>query len=116
MGGKLADFAETGALVVNPTAAMVTLLDQAVRAPQSVALLTHQDPDYDITQVTVTNPDLAGLLVRDLRLPADVLILEIARNGRSIMPNGYTAVRLRDEITFVGSPESLRHVTSRIRY
>lgn len=113
---RAADFAETGALVVNPTAAMVTLLDQAVRAPQSVALLTHQDPDYDITQVTVTNPDLAGLLVRDLRLPADVLILEIARNGRSIMPNGYTAVRLRDEITFVGSPESLRHVTSRIGY
>ncbi|MEQ8676276.1 MAG: cation:proton antiporter [Aggregatilineales bacterium] len=110
------EFAETGAMIVNPTAAMVSLLDQAVRAPQSVALLTHQDPDYDITQVTITNPDIKGLLVRDLRLPADVLILEIARNGRSIVPNGYTVIRLRDEITLVGSPESLREVTVRMGY
>jgi Trk K+ transport system NAD-binding subunit/Kef-type K+ transport system membrane component KefB len=110
------DFRDLGAMIVNPAAAMVNVLDQAVRAPQSAALLMHEDDEYDVTQVTITNKDIEGLLVRDLRLPSDILILEIARNGHSIVPNGYTQVHCRDEITLLGSPESLKSVTSRLGY
>lgn len=114
---SLADqFKAFDALVVHPAAAMVNLLDQYVRAPQSAALLMHSDPTHDITQITVTNRDIHGMLVRDLRLPGDVLILDVQRNGHSLVPNGYTKIQRNDEITLLGSPQSLEEVTLRLGY
>ncbi|PJF44700.1 MAG: potassium transporter TrkA [Phototrophicales bacterium] len=113
---KAQKFQDEGALIVNPTVAMVTLFDQYVRAPQSAALFMHTDPSYDIQQVIVRNRDVDGLLVRDLRLPSDVLILEIARNNQTLVPNGYTKIRLRDNMTLVGPPSSLQEVAMRLGY
>lgn len=103
-------FRELGAIIVDPATAMVNLLEQAVRAPQSLSLLLHTDPVYDVVQMTVTNREIDGRLVRDLRLPADVLLLEISRDGQAIVPHGYTRLRHGDELTVVGKPDSLREV------
>lgn len=113
---KMDAFKAMGALVVNPADAMVNLLDQFVRTPQTANLLLHRDPDYEVAQVTVTNPATNGLLVRDLRLPTDVLILGIARNGHALLPNGYTPIHDQDEITLVGSKQSLEEVALRLGY
>lgn len=107
-------FRELGAIIVDPTTAMVNLLEQAVRAPQSLSLLLHTDPVYDVVQMTVTNREIDGRLVRDLRLPSDVLLLEISRDGQAIVPHGYTRLRHGDELTVVGKPDSLREVGLRI--
>lgn len=107
-------FRELGAIIVDPATAMVNLLEQAVRAPQSLSLLLHTDSTYDVVQMTITNRDLDGRLVRDLRLPSDVLLLEISRDGQVIVPHGYTRLRQGDEITVVGKPDSLREVSLRI--
>jgi Trk K+ transport system NAD-binding subunit len=64
--------------------------------------------------MTITNRELDGRLVRDLRLPPDVLLLEISRDGQVIVPHGYTRLRQGDEITVVGKPDSLREVSLRI--
>jgi Trk K+ transport system NAD-binding subunit/Kef-type K+ transport system membrane component KefB len=109
-------FRELGALIVDPTSAMVNLLSQSVRAPQSTSILLQQDSGREIMQVTVNNPELDGLLVRDLRLPEDVLFLEVARNGQAIVPGGYTTLKLRDEVTLLGQPESLSEVTLKLGY
>ncbi|MGQ9527876.1 monovalent cation:proton antiporter family protein [Chloroflexus sp.] len=107
-------FRELGAIIVDPATAMVNLLEQAVRAPQSLSLLLHTDPVYDVVQMTVTNCEIDGRLVRDLRLPADVLLLEISRDGQAIVPHGYTRLRHGDELTIVGKPDSLREVSLHI--
>lgn len=107
-------FKAVGAFIVNPSVAMVNLYDQYVRAPQSAALFMHVDPSYDITQVVVGNSDVDGLLVRDLRLPSDVLILEIARKRHTIVPNGYTKIRLKDHMTLVGPPASIQEAAVRL--
>jgi len=109
-------FTALGALVVDQASAMVNLLDQSVRAPQSTALLLHQDAGRELVQVTVSNPDVAGMYVRDLRLPQDVLFLDVTRNGQSIVPNGYTRLHLMDEITLLGQLESLEEATLKIGY
>lgn len=109
-------FQSIGALVVDPTSAVVNLLDQYVRAPQSASWLMHRDPDHDMIQVTVTEPDVHGVPLRDLRLPNDVLVLEVYRNGVSIMPAGYTDLHLRDEVTLLGKPESLQEAIRRLGY
>lgn len=103
-------FTELGAMVVNPTDAMVNLLDQFVRAPQSASLFMHRDPTQEIIQVRVLDRDFDGVPLRDLRLPGDVLILGITRSGQSIVPHGFTTIQLQDEITLVGEPEQLRGV------
>lgn len=109
-------FREIGATIVDTTSAMVNLLDQTVRVPQSAALLLHHDPECEFGQVTMTDSELIGVPLRELRLPTDVLIVSIKRQGQLIVPHGYTQLQLRDEITLVGRPESLQMVTLRLGY
>lgn len=111
---KREQFSAIGVRVIDPASAMIGLLDHYVRTPEATELLLHITPganDFDITQVTVTDQDVSGVLLRDLRLPADVLVLEIKRKGQTIVPHGYTKINLKDEVTFVGKPESLKQVT-----
>ena len=58
------------------------------------------------------NPALEGLMVRELRLPLDVLILSIRRGGGMLVSHGYSRLQVGDWITVVGSPESLEIVTN----
>jgi Trk K+ transport system NAD-binding subunit len=110
-------FAELDVFIVDPTSAMVGLLEQAVIAPQSAALMLFRDPDnFEFVQCTVTNPELDGMLVRDLRLPSDVRILGVKRGGHSILPSGYTPIHVGDDLTLVGIPSSLEEATLRLGY
>jgi Trk K+ transport system NAD-binding subunit len=108
-----ARFASIGALVVNPASAMVNMLDQFVRAPQSAALLLHYDPEYEMLQVKVCDKDFEGISLRDLRLPEDVLVIGITRSGHSIVPHGYTILHVEDEVSLVGNPPSLEQIALR---
>lgn len=109
-------FTEMGALVLDPASAMVSLLNQSVRSPQTAAVLLHQDSGREMVQVTVSNRDVDGLLVRDLRLPNDVLFVDLTRNGSSIVPHGYTRVRLQDAVTLIGKASSLEEATLKLGY
>lgn len=109
-------FEAFNAIVIDTTSALVNLMNQAVRAPQSTALLMHQDPEYDIVQITITDDEWDGLFLRDLRLPSDVLILEINRKGSNIVPNGNTVIRSQDEVTLIGRASSLQAVTLKLGY
>ncbi|MBI1297584.1 potassium transporter TrkA [bacterium] len=110
------EFAKLNALIVDQSSAMVYLLEQSVRSPISAAMLLHQDSNRSLVQVTVSNPDIDGQLVRDLRLPADVLLLDVSRDGTAIVPDGYTRVRLRDDITLLGKEESLKEAIWKLGY
>ncbi|MFC2153010.1 NAD-binding protein, partial [Actinomycetota bacterium] len=72
--------ADRGVLIVDHSSAMVNLLEQAVRAPQSLGLILHNDPNWEAVQITVTNPDAVGREIRQLRLPQDVLVVAIVRS------------------------------------
>jgi Trk K+ transport system NAD-binding subunit len=109
-------FRELGALVIDPASAMVNLLDQTVRAPKTAAVLLHQDSGRDLVQITVRNPDVDGMLLRDLRLPTDVLFMDVTRDGNIMMPSGYTQLRLNDEVTLIGRGESLQDAIDKLTY
>jgi Trk K+ transport system NAD-binding subunit len=106
-------FEALGVLTVHPSTAIVGLLDHFVRAPATASLLSGLTGPYDVVDVNVTNPDLNGLLVRELRLPLDTLILSVQRDGHTIISHGYTEIRQGDALTLLGSPESLEEVTLR---
>jgi Trk K+ transport system NAD-binding subunit/Kef-type K+ transport system membrane component KefB len=104
-------FHKLNCLIVEPSTAMVSLMDHLVRSPQAATLLLGMQADQDTMDVKVMNPDLRGLPLRDLRLPADIIVLSLNRNGQSIITHGYTRLRLGDILTMVGSSESLIKVT-----
>lgn len=109
-------FQRLGARVIDPASAMVHLLDQSITAPEAVNLLLHEDPDYEFSQITVHEKAVDGMPLRDLRLPGDVLVLEINRDGHSIVPHGFSVLRVSDELTLVGSPNSLSEVALKLGY
>ena len=109
-------FQELGALMVDPTSAMVYLLEQTVKAPQTAAILLHQDSGREMVQVTINNPDVDGVLVRDLRIPPDVIFMDVTRDGNVILPNGYTKLKLKDEVTIVGRKPSLEEATFKLGF
>jgi Trk K+ transport system NAD-binding subunit/Kef-type K+ transport system membrane component KefB len=109
-------FEEIGARIVEPTSAMVNLLDQMVRVPQMASLLLHRDPEHDVVQVTIADPDIEGLEIRELKLPSSIRIVGITREGHAVVPYGYSVLQRNDEVTMVGEPEELEKIASRWGY
>ena len=109
-------FRELGVHVLHPASAMVHLLDNFVRAPQLATIVFEDDPDHDVVQVTITDPGVDGLHLRDLILPDDVLVMAIVRRGHNIVPHGYTSLHIEDEVTLIGSPDSLEQVQLKLGY
>ena len=107
-------FHEAGTLVIDPTRAAVALFEDAVRTPDAADLILHNDPTRQTRQISVRSAHLAGRAVRDLRLPAGVLVLAIRRNGTTMTPDGFTTVRRGDDLTVIGQPSLLREVDSRL--
>ena len=106
-------FHRLGALIVDPSTAIVSLMDHFVRSPQAASLLLGMDTDQDSMDIEVQNPNLHGIPLRDLRLPSDLIILSVNRGGHQLISHGYTRLRLGDYITVVGSKESLENVALR---
>ncbi len=100
-------FLDLKALIVDPSTAIVSLLDHFVRSPQAASLLLGMEKGQDTRDIELLNPDLHGITLRDLRLPADVIILSVVRGGQTIITHGYTRLRIKDTITAVGSFKSL---------
>ena len=103
-------FHELGALVVEPATAMVSLLDQFVRSPFAASLLLGMDANELFMEIEMNNPNLQGRAIRDIHFPQDVLILSISRKGNRIDSHGYTRLELGDDVTVVGSADSLAEV------
>ncbi len=109
-------FRELGVHVLDPANAMVHLLDNFVRAPQLATMVFEDDPDHDVIQVTITDPTVDGLHLRDLILPDDVLVMAIVRRGHAIVPHGYTNLHIDDELTLIGPTDSLDEVALKLGY
>lgn len=103
-------FHELGALVVEPRTAIVNLLDQFVRSPSAARLLLGLEEGREVFELELRNQDLQGVYIRDLRLPLDLHILSIRRNGQEIVSVGFTRLQVGDWLTVVGSRISLEQM------
>ena len=70
-------FHELGALIVEPSTAIVSLLDHFVRSPQATSLLLGMEENQDTIVLEVRNPNLHGMALRNLRLPHDIIVLSV---------------------------------------
>ena len=110
---NLGSFEDLNVLVVDPSTAIIGLLDQFVRAPGAASLLMGFHRGRDVADVTVRNPDIAGLSLRDLRLPFDSVIMAVRRRGTLLVPHGFTQLESGDRITVMGTPAALKEIALR---
>jgi len=103
-------FHDLGAIVVEPSTAIVNLIDQFVRSPSATRLLLGLEKGRNIIEFELRNPDLHGVAIRDLHLPLDLHILSIRRNGQLIVSVGFTRLKIGDWLTVVGSQTSLEQM------
>jgi Trk K+ transport system NAD-binding subunit/Kef-type K+ transport system membrane component KefB len=103
-------FHKLDVMVIDPTTAMVSLMEHFVRAPIATSLLLGMDESQDSIDIELRNSNYHGLTLRDLRLPSDVIILSVTRGDHPIISHGYTRLRLGDIVTVVGSNQSLEKV------
>jgi len=106
-------FHDLGALIVEPSTATVSLLDQFVRSPVAASLLLGSEGSQQTMDVEVGDEEMHGMLIRDLRLPSDTIILSVKRRGEIIISHGYTRLRVGDIVSVVGSAESLEKIRLR---
>ncbi|MBE9469223.1 MAG: cation:proton antiporter [Bacteroidetes bacterium] len=100
-------FHEMGAIVVCPSTAIIRLLDHYVRSPQATSLLLGEGDNKDTVDIEITNRDIHGIILRNLRIPSDIIILSTKRKGQMIISTGYTRIRFGDVLTVVGSIKSI---------
>jgi len=106
-------FHSLGAKVIDPSTAIVSLLDHFVRSPNAASLLLGMDEGQDSLDIEVKNSDIAGLRLRDLRLPSDLIMLSLKRKGQLLITHGYTTLRIGDIVTLVGSHTSLEDIKNK---
>ncbi len=103
-------FNEIGALVVEPSTAIVNLLDHFVRSPTATTLLLGMEKGRDIIEFELRNRDLNNVAIRELHQPLDLHILSIRRQGQMIICGGFTRLQVGDWLTVVGSRSSLERM------
>lgn len=106
-------FEDLNVLVVDPSTAIIGLLDHFVRAPGAASLLMGFQRGRDVADIAVRNPDLAGLSLRDLRLPFDSVIMAVRRRGTLSVPHGFTRLETGDRVTVMGTTAALKEIALR---
>lgn len=106
-------FRSLGATVLDPSTAIVSLLDHTIRSPSSTALLLGQNGGQVMEDFELSNPQFAGRSLREVRLPLDTLVVAIDREGEKLVCHGHTRLELGDRVSVIGSPDSLEEVEAR---
>jgi CPA2 family monovalent cation:H+ antiporter-2 len=103
-------FESLGIATINAALDRAALMVILTRNPAMYQLLTRTSDEREVTEIVVQNPDCAGRYLRDLRLPGDILVMALRRNGELLVPHGYTLIESGDHLTLVGSYNSMEEI------
>lgn len=69
--------------------------------------MTSGEDERGLSEFILSNPDLHGKRLMDLKFPANILVLAIRREDEVIVPHGTTRLAARDLLTAPGDLEAL---------
>ena len=110
---NFARFQALGVLIVDPSTAIVGLMDHFVRSPAAASLLMGLHKERHVVDLPIRNPDMAGLALRDVRLPFDAIIMSVRRRGVLFVPHGFTRLEAGDLVTVMGAAASIKELSLR---
>ncbi len=103
--GSLTHFEELGVAAVNPLIDGAAVLDMVVNTPDTYQILARATEDKAVLEVRLSEPEFIGKSLRNVRIPGDVLILSIRREGEVFVPHGDTVLHRGDCLTLLGSKD-----------
>jgi Trk K+ transport system NAD-binding subunit len=106
--GDLNRFEALGVKTMNSAMDRAAHLVLLARNPDMYELLTRTDDDKEVVEVIVREEPFVGKLLRQCRLPGDVLVLAVRRDGEMLVPHANTRLDRDDHLTLVGSREDVR--------
>jgi NhaP-type Na+/H+ or K+/H+ antiporter len=103
-------FEDLGVRTISSALATAQALDNAIERPALTRWFTEIGESGDVQEVEVTNEELVGRTVREVgpELPDGCLIALVARNGQTQVPDADFTLQEGDNITLIGSRESVR--------
>ena len=105
-----------GARAVTPALSTLSVMENLVRYPDLFALLNQEDEAVGIHKVTVRNPALRGVRVRDLSLPEGALIPAIGLRTGERHPEGETRLEPGDVLTLAGEREQVERALESVAW
>ncbi|MEF8790085.1 MAG: cation:proton antiporter [Haloarculaceae archaeon] len=103
-------FEDLGVRTISAADATAQALDNAIERPALTSWFSEIGESGDVQEVEVTNEELIGRTVREVgpELPDGCLIALVARNGQTQVPDADFTLQEGDNITLIGSRESVR--------
>jgi Kef-type K+ transport system membrane component KefB/Trk K+ transport system NAD-binding subunit len=111
---EMARFRQLGVTAMNAAVDRAAMLAMMVRNPAAYNLLTRVDDDKEVTEVVVGAGECLGKALRELKLPGDVLVLALRRDGELLVPHGNTRLSLHDHLTLAGSIDYVEMARQRL--
>ncbi len=115
----IADFERLDVRTMNAALDRAALLVLLTRSPGLYSLLTRAGEDKEVCEVVVSKSECIGKTLSQLKIPGDVLIMALHREGELLIPHGNTRLNEGDRLTLVGSCEcadALRHLLAPLDY
>ena len=104
----------SGAYVVTPSTAIISLLDHLVRSPSTASLLLGYEKDHDIIDVKIRNRNVIGMPFHHLRLPVNVIIVSVHRQNQLMSTKEVIRFQKDDVLTLIGPWEELDEVMDKL--
>lgn len=111
-GANIKAFTDQGIRAMSPNTVAVMVLDNLLRRPSTLRLLTDLESGKEVLEVVLKNGKFAGRSIKNLLLDGDVLISTIRRDGKLFVPHGNTRLEVGDQITFIGSSEDVHNAVT----
>jgi Kef-type K+ transport system membrane component KefB/Trk K+ transport system NAD-binding subunit len=104
---RIPDFRGLGVQTLTPSLHRSALLALMARNSAMFSLMTSTTDQRDLREFVVFNTSLNGKRLKDLKFPANTLVLAIRRNEELIVPHGTTKLATGDHLTILGEIDSL---------
>ena len=87
---------------MNAAIDQAALLAMLARNSSLYNLLTRTDDDKDICEITIRSSQY-GRKIREIKLPGDLLIVSVQRDGEFLIPTGDTQLENGDKLSLLGT-------------
>jgi Trk K+ transport system NAD-binding subunit len=105
-----------GTRVVQSQMATVLALEGALHFPAAFDMLADQADGVEVREGSLRNPRLHGQTLRRIKLPGNVLLLGLRREGEVLVPNGDTVLREDDVLMLLGHPDEIQEALACIDF
>ncbi len=102
------ELADQGTRIIQPQAATLLALEGALFFPAAFDMLTDTTDGVEVRETVLSNRRMDGRPLRHVRLPGDVLLLGLRREGDVLVPHGDTVLRQGDVLMLVGPADGLQ--------